>query len=191
MTTHEDFFKKAIDALSSAQIPYMISDSVATSFHGQPRATKDADIVIAPTKEQLQNFIQSLGDEYYVSLNAATQALADNSTFNVIDRNSGWKADFIIRKERPFSICEFQRRCNVTMMGYDFLIVSPEDAILTRLEWAKNTRSEQQFRDALGVAVVQWDRLDQGYLQKWAKELQAERSLGDLLEQAKKLVDSK
>lgn len=113
MITHEDFLKKAIDALSSAQIPYMISGSVATSFHGQPRATKGADIVIAPTKEQLQNFIQSLGDEYYVSLDAATQALADNSMFNVIDRNSGWKADFIIRKGRPFSICEFERRCNV------------------------------------------------------------------------------
>jgi hypothetical protein len=77
------------------------------------------------------------------------------------------------------------------MMGYDFLIVSPEDVILTKLEWAKNTRSDQQFRDALGVAVVQWDRLDQGYLQKWAKELQVERSLRELLEQAKKLVDSK
>jgi hypothetical protein len=43
----------------------------------------------------------------------------------------------------------------------------------------------------LGVAVVQWDRLDADYLRKWAKELQVEVSLEGLLEQARELTEAK
>jgi hypothetical protein len=68
--------------------------------------------------------------------------------------------------------------------------VSPEDVILSKLEWAKNSESAQQFRDALGVATVQYDRLDRDYLHKWAKELQLEGSLEQLLKQAKEQLNS-
>ena len=65
-----------------------------------------------------------------------------------------------------------------------------KDTILSKLEWAKNSRSEQQFRDALGVATVQYESLDWDYLYKWAKELQVESSLERLLKQAKKQLNS-
>ncbi len=67
-------------------------------------------------------------------------------------------------------------------------MTSPEDIILSKLEWSKDSQSEQQFGDALGVAVVQWDRLDVDYLRKWAKELQVRESLEQLLEQAGRIV---
>jgi hypothetical protein len=71
-------------------------------------------------------------------------------------------------------------------MGLDTWIVSPEDMILIKLEWAKNSKSDRQLEDALNIAIVQFDRLDQDYLHKWAKELQVEISLKQLLKQAKK-----
>ncbi len=64
------------------------------------------------------------------------------------------------------------------MLGIQVSVISPEDAILSKLEWSKENQSERQFGDALGVAVIQWQRLDKVYLQKWAREL----SVGDLLE---------
>jgi hypothetical protein len=76
-------------------------------------------------------------------------------------------------------------------MGLDVWVVSAEDVILSKLEWAKkNSESGQQYRDALGVAVVQYDRLDRDYLYKWAKELQVESSLEELLKQAKEQLNS-
>jgi hypothetical protein len=191
MTSQEDFLEKLIEKLNQQDIPYMLSGSVSSSIHGQPRATKDVDIVITPTEEQVLNFAGTLGETYYVSLDAVREAFAHNSTFNVIDNQSGWKADFIIRKDRPFSEKEFERRCAAKIKQLDVWVTSPEDIILSKLEWAKDSQSEQQFRDALGVAMVQWDRLDKDYLHKWAKELQVESSLKKLLKQAKKLLDSK
>ena len=190
MTSQEDFLERLIKKLNEQNIPYMLSGSVSSSLHGQPRATNDADIVIAPAEEQLIAFIKSLGDDYYMNPDAARDAFKNNSVFNVIDIQNSWKADLIIRKNRPFSREEFQRRQKANIMGLDAWVVSPEDVILSKLEWAKNSKSSQHFQDALGVATVQYDHLDRDYLHKWAKELQVESSLERLLKQVKEQLNS-
>jgi hypothetical protein len=189
MKSQKDFLTELIEKLNLQNIPYMLSGSVSSSLHGEPRATRDVDIVIVATQEQILNFAGTLGESYYVSLDAVRGTFAHSSTFNVIDKQSSWKADFIICKDRPFSHQEFERRRSAKVMGLDVWVTSPEDIILSKLEWAKD--SEQQFRDALGVAVVQWDLLDMDYLHKWAKELLIEACLEELLEQAKRILGLK
>lgn len=191
MTSQDKFLEKLVNVLGGCSVPYMISGSFCSSIHGHPRATRDVDIVIAPTEKQLLQFTESLGEDYYVSLAAVRDALANKSMFNIIDIQSGWKADFVIRKERPFSQREFERKCIAKLRGFDVWVASPEDVILSKLEWAKESQSEQQFRDALGVAVVQWERLEMDYLQKWAKDLGIEDSLGRLLKEGKELSELK
>jgi hypothetical protein len=190
MTSQKEFLGRLIKKLDEQNIPYMLSGSVSSSLHGQPRATNDADIVIAPAEEQLIAFLKSLGDDYYVNPDAARDAFKSHSVFNVIDIHNSWKADLIIRKNRPFSREEFRRRQKANIMGLDAWVVSPEDVILSKLEWAKNSKSSQQLQDALGVATVQYDHLDKDYLHKWAKVLQVESSLGELLKQAKEQLNS-
>jgi hypothetical protein len=187
MTSQDDFLRKLVGILDASSVPYMICGSFASSFHGQPRATRDVDIVVAPTEKQLLDLVESLGGDYYVSLAAVREAFANQSMFNIIDNQSGWKADLVVRKDRPFSRQEFKRRCLIKMKGLDLWVTSPEDIILSKLEWARDSGSQQQFRDALGVALVQWGGLDLDYLRKWAKELNVEDSLQRLLEQAEEL----
>jgi len=184
MTSQSEFLQKLVSLLDAARISYMLAGSVGSSFHGQPRATKDVDIVIDPTESQLEHFLQSLGKGYYVSFNAARDAFHRKSAFNIIDIENSWKADLIIRRDRPFSKVEFHRRQNVNLMGTTLWVVSPEDVILSKLEWAKDCLSEQQFRDALGVAVAQYNRLDKDYMRKWSIELHLENALEQLLIEA-------
>jgi hypothetical protein len=191
MTEQRDFLKRIIDALEQTQIPYMLSGSVSSSLHGLPRATNDVDIVIAPTESQLERLAGSLGKECYVNPDTAWAALRDNSMFNVIDGQAGWKADFVIRKTRPFSAEEFGRRRRGNLMGLDVWVVSPEDAILSKLEWSRGRADSIQFRDAVGVATVQWPHLDRDYLNRWAKQLRLESLLSQLLDEAKKCAESK
>jgi len=72
-------------------------------------------------------------------------------------------------------------------MGIELCILSPEDSILSKLEWSRERESQAQLKDALGVLMVQWDILDFDYLGKWAKELNVEDSLKQLMKEAKKL----
>jgi hypothetical protein len=183
MTDQNEFLVHIIQALNKANIPYMISGSVGSSFHGQPRATNDADIVIAPTAEQITSFIELLGPDFYVSKEAVKQAIENKTMFNIIDIQSGYKADLIIRKQRPYSQQEFARRTSVNFFGIETYFVRPEDSILSKLEWSKGRQSETQYKDALGVLLTQKDDLDYEYLKKWAKELDIEGALGNLLKE--------
>jgi len=183
------FLTRLIEKLESAGIPYMISGSLGSSLHGEPRATNDIDLIIAPTSNQMDTFIKSLNDEYYVSPESVLYALKNHSMFNIIDYKTGWKADLIIRKNRPFSVEEFKRRRKGFVIGIEVWVISPEDAILSKLEWAKIGQSETQFRDALGVVIIQWQNIDKNYLQKWAKELHIEEILEKLLKEAEKLPE--
>ncbi len=109
----------------------MMTGSHVSSHHGVPRATQDVDVVIDPTPEQLDRFLGLLGDGYYVA-QKRLEKLHRRSLFNVIDLTGGWKADLIVRKDRPFSIEEFQRRQPVTVAGQALSVASPEDAILSK-----------------------------------------------------------
>jgi hypothetical protein len=189
MTSQRDFLERIIKALDDSNIPYMLSGSVTSSLHGQPRATNDTDIIIDPKQEQLLSFVDSLGSDCYVSKQTVLEAFKNNSMFNIIDVQSAWKADFIIRKNRPYSKQEFEKRQIANVMGMDLFVVSPEDSVLSKLEWSKGRESPTQYNDALGVLIVQADTLDYAYLRKWAAELNVQDALEQLLKEAKRIAD--
>jgi len=168
----QDVFQRITSALDRTGVPYMLSGSFASAYYGSPRSTQDIDIVIDASEEQLRSFLQQLpADEYYSDLNTALEARRHQSLFNVIDQATGWKIDFIIRKERPFSQEEFRRRKSVSLHGVDLVMVTAEDAIVSKLEWAKRAQSRRQIDDAAAILRAQGETIDRKYLQTWVKDL--------------------
>src|SRR5262249_1074259 len=143
---------------------------------------------IDPSPQQLDELLSHLSEPYYVSPEAAREALRRRSMFNVIHFAEGWKADLIVRKDRPFSAEEFRRRQPGHPHGRSLPVVSAEDVILTKLEWNRISPSERQVRDALNVAVAQWPRLDRAYLRTWAADLGVMDALEELLRQGEELA---
>jgi len=187
MTEQKKFLEKLISILETAGIPYAVCGSLSSSLHGQPRATNDADIIIAPTQDQLSKLLKSLETSCYVSSEAAFEAMRIRSMFNVIDNETGYKADLIFRKDSPHQLSEFNRRIKATLMGIELWILSPEDVILSKLDWAKSSGSDLQLRDVFGVIKLQWNKLDLNYLRQWAKQLGVEKTLEDVIKEVWKL----
>ncbi len=181
MTT-EEVLVLVLRRLQEAGIQFMITGSFASNIHGIPRATQDADIVIEADPRLLGTFFSGLGLDFYVSPDAAMEALQREGMFNVIHLDTGLKVDLIIRKSRPFSRTEFSRRERADFLGEDHWFATAEDIILAKLEWAKMGQSERQFSDALNVAKVQGASLDRAYLRKWAAELGVEELLDRLFQ---------
>lgn len=171
MTGQKEFIAQVVSLLDQAGIAYMVVGSVASTMYAEPRATLDVDIVIDAQWPQIEAFPLSLGSDVYVSREAAMDALARRSMFNVIDPSSGQKADLIFRGNRPFDAEEFGRRVPGILDDLKLTISSPEDVILAKLAWGKGAQSQRQFRDALSVAVTQWEKLDMAYLDHWAEQL--------------------
>jgi hypothetical protein len=173
----EEVLQLVLDKLEGCGIAYMLTGSFASNMHGVPRTTYDADIVIEVEPDSLDEFVRSLGDQFYVSREAAREAVSSRSMFNAIHLETGFKVDFIIRKTRPFSKEEFSRREKGVFLEESRWFATPEDVILAKLEWSKLGESERQFLDAVNIAKVQGEKLDRFYLEKWAKKLGIQKLL--------------
>jgi len=169
----EEAIERLVRLLEIAGVPYMVAGSIASSHHGLPRATNDADVVIDPTPEALDRLLTALAAEgYYADAGVARDALRARRQFNAIDPQTAFKIDLIIRKDRPFSVEEFGRREARPLAGAVVAMARAEDVILSKLEWAKKAGgSQRQLEDAAGVLRISGDRLDRDYIERWAAVL--------------------
>ncbi len=168
--TFAELLADVIARLDAADVPYMVTGSLASSYHGQPRATLDADIVIDPAPGSLTRLIDGLlAGGYYVDRSAALEAFRDRTQFNAIGSDAV-KVDFIVRKARPFSVEEFGRRERADLLGTTGYIATAEDVVIAKLEWAAASGSERQLRD-VGAIIAVADHLDEAYIDRWAAAL--------------------
>jgi len=178
-----DLVARITESLERAGIPFMLTGSLASSFHGEPRSTRDVDVVIDPSPEGLSAFLASLpADEFYADGETARTALAERGQFNVVEAATGWKVDLVIRKDRPFSRAEFERRTPVEVFGRPTFIATAEDTIIAKLEWARAGESERQLRDVASIVAVSGEGLDMTYLDRWIQGL----GLESMWEQARR-----
>jgi hypothetical protein len=162
-----------IAKLDGAGIPFMVVGSFASTAHGEPRTTRDLDVVIDPTRDALDHFLAGLDPEqFYVDADVARDALLRRSMFNVIEMATAWKVDFVIRKDRAFSIEELRRRATATIADVPTPTATAEDTILSKLEWAKVSASDRQLADVAGILRIRAGTLDIPYLEYWLDTLE-------------------
>lgn len=182
--TLAEFLATVVDHLDRAGIEYMIGGSVASSIYGEPRTTRDVDIVIEVSDASLRHLFASFDrDEVYIDEPPVGALVSPGQMFNVLDLHGGWKVDLVVRKARAFSEVEFARRQLVNVLGVQATVASVEDVILTKLEWAARSGSSRQVDDARGIISVQGASLDLEYLRHWAVQLDVADSLNVLLQE--------
>jgi hypothetical protein len=173
VTAEEGVLAHVIDVLDTVGVPYMVTGSIAASYHGRPRATHDADIVIDPSPQVFETLLLALDAAgFYVDPDGARAALGQRRQFNAIETSRAVKIDLIVKKLRPFSVEEFGRRRRVDFpFARGVATVTAEDAILSKLEWARQAGdSERQLRDAAGIVELN-SSLDREYIETWAVRL--------------------
>jgi len=170
--SYVEVLRSIVPRLELSEIPYMITGSIAAAYYGLGRATYALDIVTEATAGKLKNLIELLPKEqYYAVLQDALDAQRHRCMFNVLDTTSGWKIDLILKKPAPFHEEAFQRRLAVVFEGVPTSVISAEDLILSKLDWAKMGESERQVRDAAIVLEKCRTKLDLPYIEEWIAAL--------------------
>ncbi len=172
--------------LEHAGVTYALTGSLASSLYSRPQMSYDADLVLRMTEEQAGMLARTWRGRFYVSLDALREAVAHNGMANVIDGTSGWKVDLSIVPRDPFYDAVLARRRCVSLPGTTNTLwaCSPEDTILMKLLWRKDSRSSKQFNDARNVVEAMGHRLDWHYLREWATRLALSCDLEELREAA-------
>jgi hypothetical protein len=152
-------------------IAYMLSGSTALGFYGRPRMTRDLDIVVELRLEQVPLLEAAFGGDFSVDLEEIADAIRRRSMFNFVHFDTVVKIDFIVRKESAYRRVEFERRRTFDQDGQLIWVVSPEDLVLSKLVWAKDSHSEVQLRDVRDLMEF-LPALDAGYLSGWAEQLE-------------------
>jgi len=168
-------------------VPYLIGGSLASTLYGMVRSTQDSDIVAEMRSEHLKPFVSALQGEFFVDEEMVAKSIQHHASFNIIHRESMFKVDVFVPHPRTYlqsQLARAQRQFFTfeTASPVSARFASPEDTILSKLEWYRmgGEVSERQWRDVLGVLKTRSEQLDIPYLRKWAIELKVE----DLLERA-------
>ena len=176
--------KQVVGVFEQLSIPHYISGSLASSTYGVPRMTSDVDIVADMHIEHIRSFVKPLEHDFYIDADMIQDAVRRRFEFNLIHYTTSIKVDVFIPKTRMFDQEMLHRIRLKAIVENDrlFDLASPEDTILSKLEWYRmgGETSDRQWNDLLGMLKLQGTTLDFAYLQRWATALQVE----DLLKSA-------
>src|SRR5579862_6138488 len=88
--------------LDAAGIEYMVTGSIAAGHYGQPRMTRDIDIVVALLPPYARRFATLLAPECFCDADTVAEAIASRRMFNVMHRHALQKIDFIVRNDSDY-----------------------------------------------------------------------------------------
>jgi len=168
-----------VNRLENLKIPYFLTGGLAVSFWGLSRTTHDIDIVIEAKKEDKDKIINAFKKDFYISEEAVSQAIEQQFTFNIIHFKTGLKIDFWLTKKEPYKILEFKRRLKKKIFGKEIYIISPEDLILSKLMWHKESESTRHFEDIEGILKI--SKVDLNYIKKWAEKQSTIKILKEII----------
>ncbi len=162
--------------LEAAAVPYVIGGSLASSVHGEPRATLDVDLVADLRVSTVSRVVAALARDYYVDADAARDAVRLGTTFNLVHLQAGVKVDVFVAGDDAFDHERLRTRVAVPVpppATGSLWLDTAEHTLLRKLEWYRRGGevSERQWRDVAAIVALQEDALDRTVLNRWAPVL--------------------
>lgn len=171
MSYELEVLKLVCQRLEQYKLPYMLTGSFAANFYTIPRMTRDIDIVIQIHKAEIDRIVEIFKNDFYVDRDSIDEAIRHQGMFNMIHIESVYKVDFIILKDVSYRDTEFKRRQRILLGDTPIWIVAPEDLIISKLFWSKDSLSEMQIKDIKNI-ILSVKNLDQEYIHSWVQKLE-------------------
>lgn len=170
-------------ALREHGVAHFVTGSLASSLHGEFRATNDIDIVADMSTGQIRALLTSVATQFVVDTDEAERAFAAGFSFNLIHSGTFLKVD-LFPATGAFEQQAIGRAESVTLPGatQPLSIATREDILLAKLRWYRlgGESSAIQWRDIEGLVALNSERFDMAHVSYWAVTLR----VTDLLHRA-------
>lgn len=157
--------KLVCQKLEDSNIKYMLTGSVAANQYTFSRMTRDIDIVLEVVKSDEEKIFNAFQNDFYIERNAIAEAIERKEMFNIIHNEFMIKVDFIMKKNSSYQKLGFARRIKMFVHDFSVWIISLEDLIISKLDWAKESHSEMQLKDVKNLLLN--ENIDYDYINEW------------------------
>lgn len=174
--------------LEGAGIRYMVTGGVASVVYGEPRFTRDVDLVVELNSGSARQFMDVFaGGDFYVPPEEAVLKevrRGDGGHFNVIHRDTALRADVYLAGDDPFHVWALERRRRIEVEGLAISLAPLEYVVVRKLEYFRASGSDRHLRDVTRMLRISRPLVDPATLDEWSDR----REVGDLLEKARDLA---
>ena len=167
MQNELEILRDVSNRFERAAVPYVLTGSLALNYYVKSREPRDKDIVIALATRDPSLIGRLFIPDYYVSLEAARDALSHQSLF-CVRQESIFKVDCIVRKHEQFRAAELDRRQKVRIEDFETWVATKEDLIISALATTQHLHLELQSRHVRELLSTGCDRT---YIERWVQTL--------------------
>lgn len=170
-----------VRALQHEDISHFFGGELGVRVWGLAGPAYDVDVTVAADEARLQRLLTRLEEEAFIVPPLASSGWIDagDGVPGVrVAREAGgrlWEAALYVASLSQLQSA-MERRRRATMGGMELWMISPEDLILNRLQVGTN----KALLQAVEILAVTGP-IDKDYLKKWAKELDVEFQLSEVL----------
>jgi hypothetical protein len=151
----------------------LLSASYGSSIFGEPRFTRDIDILIELPDSKVSEFCAAFPtSDFYFRETAVRDAIRGRFQFNLLHPASGNKVDFILPRNDPWGRSQLSRSKRIQLRpDLEGCVAAPEDVIVGKLWYFSEGGGDRHLRDITGILRVSGDSVDRNEIERWAKEL--------------------
>ena len=161
--------------IGRAGFGYMVTGAVAAAIYGEPRLTRDVDLVVVLRGREAERLARSFpAEEFYLP---PTETMIEEAArprhghFNILHLESGLRADIYLLGDDPLHAWAYDRRREVQVSGETISLAPPEYVILRKLEYFQQGRSPKHLRDIAWMLRVSEALIDRPLLERKVSEL--------------------
>jgi Nucleotidyl transferase AbiEii toxin, Type IV TA system len=164
-----------IEPLERTAIPYMITGGVASVIYGEPRFTRDIDVILALDRAQVRSLLAVFdGADFYVPPQEAMEeetGRAEGGHFNIIHRDTALRADVYLAGNDPLHAWALERRQRLQLEAMQISVAPLEYVIVRKLQYFQWSKSDRHLRDIAMMLRISGDTLDRTALEDWLSRL--------------------
>lgn len=176
--TDPDLIGLFILPLEASRMKYMVTGGVASVIYGDPRFTRDIDIVLSLTGSDADRFSSLFSeDDFYVPPLETLRMEAGRERyghFNVIHRDTALRADIYLLGNDPLHAWGFERRTSLSVGEHSISIAPIEYVILRKLEYFRESGSDRHVRDVAMMLQISGEIINHEELRSWIAQLELE-----------------
>jgi hypothetical protein len=168
-----EFLRLTLHVLERLEIPYALVGSFGSTIFGEPRFTRDIDILIDLSESKVTAFCAAFpASDFYFSEPAVRDAVRARFQFNLLHPASGNKVDFILPRDDAWGRSQLSRAKRVQLQAdLEGTVAAPEDVIIGKLWYFSEGGGERHLRDIAGILRVSGASVNRDEIERWAKEL--------------------